>query len=57
MSAIQIGKALGASVIATAGSEAKLAFAREQGADHALDYTDAGWVDRVKEITEGGART
>jgi NADPH2:quinone reductase len=58
MSAIQIGKALGARVIATAGSEAKLAFARQQGADHAIDYTDAGWVERVKEITEGhGADT
>jgi NADPH2:quinone reductase len=58
MAAIQIGKALGAKVIATAGSEAKLAFAREQGADFAIDYTDASWVDRVKEITEGcGADT
>jgi NADPH2:quinone reductase len=58
MAAIQIGKALGAKVIATAGSEAKLAFAREQGADHAIDYTDAGWVERVKEITHGqGADT
>jgi NADPH2:quinone reductase len=58
MSAIQIGKALGARVIATAGSEAKLEFAREQGADHAVDYSDASWVDRVKEITEGrGADT
>lgn len=55
MSAIQIGKALGARVIATAGSEAKLAFARAQGADHALDYSDPSWVDRVKEITGGGA--
>jgi NADPH2:quinone reductase len=53
MSAIQIGKALGAHVIATAGSNAKLEFAKKQGADHALDYTDAGWVDRVKEITVG----
>jgi NADPH:quinone reductase len=58
MSAIQIGKALGANVIATAGSAAKLAFASEQGADYTIDYTDAGWVDRVKEITEGrGADT
>jgi NADPH2:quinone reductase len=58
MAAIQIGKALGAKVIATAGSEAKLAFAREQGADHTIDYTDAGWVDKVKEITNGnGADT
>jgi NADPH2:quinone reductase len=53
MSAIQIGKALGARVIATAGSASKLAFATEQGADHVLDYTDAGWVDRVKELTGG----
>jgi NADPH2:quinone reductase len=58
MSAIQIGKALGAKVIATAGSEGKLTFARRQGADHAIDYRHAGWVDRVKEITEGrGADT
>jgi NADPH2:quinone reductase len=58
MSAIQIGKVLGARVIATAGSEAKLAFAREQGADHTIDYTDSGWVERVKEITDGrGADT
>ena len=58
MAAIQIGKALGAKVIATAGSEQKLGFAREQGADHTIDYTDAGWVDRVKEITHGhGADT
>jgi NADPH2:quinone reductase len=55
MSAIQIGKALGGRVIATAGSEAKRAFAIEQGADHALDYNDAAWVDRVKEITGRGA--
>lgn len=55
MSAIQIGKALGARVIATAGSEAKLAFCREQGAEAAISYTDAGWVDEVKRITGGGA--
>jgi NADPH2:quinone reductase len=53
MSAIQIGKTLGARVIATAGSESKREFAREQGADDTVDYTDPGWVDRVKEITEG----
>jgi NADPH:quinone reductase len=53
MSAIQIGKALGAHVIATAGSGRKLEFSREQGADHALDYSDPAWVDRVKEITGG----
>jgi NADPH2:quinone reductase len=55
MSAIQIGKALGARVIATAGSEAKREFSLKQGADHVLDYGDAAWVDRVKEITGRGA--
>jgi NADPH:quinone reductase len=55
MSAIQIGKALGARVIATAGSAEKLEFARRQGAEFVLDYNDAAWVDRVKEITGRGA--
>lgn len=52
MSAIQLGKALGARVIATAGAPAKLDFALAQGAEHALDYGDPSWVDRVKELTE-----
>ena len=53
MAAIQIGKALGARIVATAGSEAKLDFCRAQGADHTLDYRDPSWVDRIKEITGG----
>jgi len=53
MSAIQIGKAYGAHVIATAGSPAKLDFCRRQGADHALSYTDPSWVEQVKQITGG----
>jgi NADPH:quinone reductase len=53
MAAIQIGRAMGARVIATAGSAAKLDFCRSQGAEHSIDYRDAGWVDRVKEITAG----
>jgi NADPH2:quinone reductase len=53
MAAIQIGKAKGARVIATAGSPAKLDFCRSQGAEHAIDYRDAGWVDQVKAITAG----
>ena len=51
MAAIQIGKAYGANVIATAGTREKADFCKEQGADHSLLYTDAGWVERVKEIT------
>ncbi len=53
MSATQIGKALGARVIATAGSEEKLQFCLSQGAEHALNYREASWVERVKEITGG----
>jgi NADPH2:quinone reductase len=52
MSAIQLGKALGARVIATAGDEHKLEFALAQGAGHAINYSNASWLDRVKEITE-----
>jgi len=51
MSAIQLGRAFGARVISTAGSPEKLEFARRQGAEHVLDYTDAGWPDQVKQIT------
>ena len=55
MAAIQLGRAWGARVIATAGSEEKLAFARSQGAEIALSYNDAAWVDQVKQITGEGA--
>ena len=51
MSAIQIGKALGARVIATAGSAEKRDFCLAQGAEHAIDYRDGAWPDRVKELT------
>ncbi len=53
MSAIQLGSAFGAHVVATAGSPEKLEFARRQGAEHALDYRDTAWVDEVKRITAG----
>lgn len=55
LSATQIGKALGARVIATAGSEEKLQFCLSQGAEHALNYRDPAWVDAVKKITGRGA--
>lgn len=53
VSAIQIGRAFGARVIATAGGPEKLAFAKAQGAEHLIDYTEASWVDQVKQITGG----
>jgi len=53
MAAIQIGRSLGARIIATAGSRDKLDFCLAQGAEHVLDYGPADWVDRVKELTGG----
>ncbi len=52
-SAMQLGKAFGARVIATSGSADKVDFCLTQGADYALNYREANWVERVKEITEG----
>lgn len=53
MSAIQLGRAFGARVIATAGSSEKLDFARSLGAEHVINYSDATWVDQVKQLTGG----
>jgi len=53
IAAVQIGKALGARVIATAGGEDKLRVAREAGADVCIDYRDDGWVEQVKSATQG----
>src|SRR5204863_1386062 len=50
-SAVQLGKAFGARVIATAGSQEKLNFCLSQGAEYAINYNDASWVDEVKKIT------
>ncbi len=52
-SAIQIGKALGAEVIATASTEEKLAIAKQAGADHLVNYRETDFVEAVKEITDG----
>jgi NADPH2:quinone reductase len=51
--AIQLGKAAGATVIATAGSDEKVAVCREIGADHAINYKTQDFVEEVKQITGG----
>jgi NADPH2:quinone reductase len=51
--AIQLGKAAGASVIATAGGARKVEVCRELGADHVVDYTAEDFVPVVKEVTGG----
>lgn len=51
LAAVQIAKAFGATVIATAGSAHKLEVAKRFGADHGVDYTDPNWPQRVLELT------
>jgi len=51
--AIQLGKAVDARVIATAGSPEKTARCRELGADEAIDYRAEDFVARVDQITGG----
>lgn len=52
---IPLSEQVGATVIAAARGERKLALARERGAHLAVDYSDAGWVDRVRaEVGDAG---
>jgi len=53
LTAVEIGKVLGATVIATAGGEEKLKVAAEHGADYLIDYTKEDIRERVKAL--GGA--
>jgi NADPH2:quinone reductase len=51
--AIQLGKAAGATVIATAGSDEKVAICTKLGADHAINYKTQDFVEEVKKFTGG----
>ena len=53
LSAVQIGHALGARVIAAASSDDKLALCREHGADETINYADEDLRARLKELTGG----
>ncbi|MEZ5559403.1 MAG: NADPH:quinone oxidoreductase family protein [Pseudomonadales bacterium] len=58
MAAVDLGKRLGATVIATGGSDVKLAVVKRRGADHVINYTQAdgslgGFRDQVKALTDG----
>ncbi|CAD6884020.1 unnamed protein product [Tilletia controversa] len=54
LAAVQLGKRMGAKVIATAGSEEKLDVCKRLGgADYAVNYRDKDWAKKVKEITGG----
>lgn len=49
--AIQIAKQFGAFVITTAGTEKKMQFAHQMGADHVINYNKENVSERVREIT------
>jgi NADPH2:quinone reductase len=53
LAAVEIGKLLGATVIAGASSEDKLAVAQAKGADHGVLYGREPFRDAVKRITDG----
>jgi NADPH2:quinone reductase len=53
LAAVEIGKNLGARVIAAAGTPEKLAVARDHGADELIDYRNESIRDRVRDLTQG----
>lgn len=53
LAAIQLAKRAGATVIATASTDARLARLRDFGMDHGVNYAESGWVDAVRSLTDG----
>lgn len=53
LTAVEIGKAMGATVIATARGAHKLEIVKDRGADHLIDTSSEDFRERVLEITEG----
>lgn len=53
LAAVELGRLLGARVIAAASSEAKLALCRERGADETIDYSTEDLKERAKALTDG----
>ena len=54
LAAVQVAHALGARVLATAGSPEKCAVAVENGAAQAFNYRDSDWAEQVKAASDGG---
>jgi NADPH2:quinone reductase len=53
LSAVQLGKKMGARVIAAASSADKLALAKQHGADELIDYSQHSLKDAIKTLTKG----
>jgi NADPH2:quinone reductase len=53
LAAVELGKLMGARVIACASSQEKLAFARQHGADEGIDYAKSDLKDALRHMTDG----
>jgi NADPH2:quinone reductase len=53
IAAVQLARAIGMTIIGTAGSERGRALIREQGADHVLDHRAPGYLEQVPGLTGG----
>ncbi|HSG89104.1 MAG TPA: NADPH:quinone oxidoreductase family protein [Pseudomonadales bacterium] len=53
LAAVELGKAMGARVLAAASTEAKRQAALDAGADEVIDYSDGDLKDKVKALTDG----
>ena len=53
VTAIQIAKAMGATVLVTAGSDEKCAACVALGADHAINYKTGDFAEEVRKLTDG----
>ncbi|MBS3960410.1 MAG: NADPH:quinone oxidoreductase family protein [Sandarakinorhabdus sp.] len=53
LTAVELGKLMGAKVIAAASSDEKLALCREYGADEVINYSTEDLKERVKHLTRG----
>lgn len=54
LAAIDVGKAMGANVIAVTSGDEKIAAVVKQGADHVIDYKDGEVKDQIKALLPGG---
>ncbi len=53
LTTVEVGKAIGATVIATAGGPDKLQVAQQHGADHGIDYKTEDVRQRIRDLTGG----
>lgn len=53
LNAVELGKQMGATVIGTVGSDAKMDIVKQYGADHVFNYSEKSIRDTVKELTGG----